>query len=195
MRIAFAIATSVVFAASIAPASAIDFPTRRAGLWETTMHMDQGGMGPMVTKMCVDASTDAKMMKYGMSHQNTNCTPPNLQGMGSMRTMDMVCHMEGSTQKSHVMIAYTGDASYHMDMQTVFDPPLRGRNKMHITQDAKWAGACPSGMKPGDMQMPGGYTVNVLNAMDRPAPGPRGNPYSHLTREQIQAIIKAHGGH
>ena len=97
MRLSFAIAASVVFAASTVPASASDFPTRRAGLWETTMHLDQGGMGAMNTKMCLDANTDAQMMKYGMSHQSSDCAPPNIQGMGSVRTVDVVCHMGGST--------------------------------------------------------------------------------------------------
>ena len=158
------------------------------------MHLDQGGMGAMNTKMCLDANTDARMMKYGMSHQSSDCAPPNIQGMGSVRTVDVVCHMGGSTQKSHITIAYTGNASYHMDMQTVFDPPFHGQSKNHMSQDAKWMGACPAGMKPGDMQMPGGYTMNIMNAMNHPA-GAGGNPYGHLTQEQIQAIMKAHGGH
>lgn len=192
MRVSFAIAVSVVFVTSVA--SAADFPTRRAGLWDITMHMDQTKMGPMNSKMCLDAATDKKMMKYGMSHQSQDCTPPNIQGMGNARTVDIVCHMEGTTQKSHVTIAYTGDSSYHMDMQTVFDPPFHGQSHSHITQDAKWSGACPPSMKPGDMQMPGGYTVNILNAMNRPVPKPGDNPYAHMTPEQMQAIMKAHGG-
>jgi hypothetical protein len=195
MRITFAIATSVVFAASIASASASDFPMRRAGYWQTTMNMDRAGMGPMVTKMCLDTNTDARMMKYGMSRQNADCTPPSISGIGGTRTVDIVCHMEGSTQKSHVIIAYTGDASYHMDMTSVFTPPLHGQKGMHMTQDAKWMGACPAGMKPGDMQMPGGFTINVMNGMNGGPSGGGGNPYAHLTPEQIQAIMKAHGGH
>jgi hypothetical protein len=82
-----------------------------------------------------------------------------------------------------------------MDMTTVFDPPFHGQKGMHMTQDAKWMGACPAGMKPGDMQMPGGFTINVMSGMNGGAPGAGGNPYAHLTPEQIQAIIKAHGGH
>ena len=133
-------------------------------------------------------------MKYGLSHQSPDCAPPVIQGMGGTRTVDLTCHREGSTQKSHVTFAYTGDSSYHMDMQTTIDPPMYGKSSNHVTQDAKWAGACPAGMKPGDMQMPGGYTVNVLNAMTNPTPMPGSNPYAHMTPAQIQAIIKAHGG-
>lgn len=195
MRFSFAISASVVFAVSMTSASAVDFPTRRAGLWDITMHMDQARMGPMTSKVCVDANTDAKMMKYGMSHRGSDCAPPSIQGSGSSRTVDVVCHMSGSTEKSHIMIAYSGDSSYHMDMQTAFDPPFHGQSQNHMTQDAKWMGACPAGMKPGDMQMPGGYTVNILNAMNGSAPGPGGNPYSHMTPEQMRAIMKARGGH
>ena len=189
MQVRFAIAASVVFAFAATAATASDFPTRRAGLWQISMHIDSAKMGAMGSKMCVDGTTDAKMMKYGMSQQGSECSPPSISGFGATRTVDAVCHMNGGTQKTHMTIAYADDSSYHIDMQTKFDPPFYGRAQSHQTQDAKWMGPCPAGMKPGDMEMPGGYKVNVLDSMANPAAGAR------LTPAQIQAIIKAHGGH
>jgi len=49
-------------------------------------------------------------------------------------------------------------------------------------------------MKPGDMMI-NGMKINMLDAANRPAPGPGGNPYAHMSKEQLEAIIKAHGGH
>ena len=195
MRIQFAIAAAVVLSTASLSAAASEFPTRRAGLWQTSIHVDETKMGAMSTKMCLDAMTDAKMMKYGMSQQGNQCDAPSIQGFGATRTVDAVCHMNGGTQKSHMIITYNGDASYHMDIVTKFDPPFYGRAQSHQSQDAKWMGPCPAGMKPGDMEMPGGYKVNALEMMNRPAPKPGDNPYSHMTREQLEAIMKARGGH
>jgi hypothetical protein len=36
-------------------------------------------------------------------------------------------------------------------MTTHYDPPLAGKGELRSTQDAKWLGACPADMKPGDV--------------------------------------------
>nr|QQZ49522.1 hypothetical protein JKL49_21540 [Phenylobacterium glaciei] len=40
-----------------------------------------------------------------------------------------------------------------------------------ITVEAAWQGACPEGYKPGDMSLPGGIKINIL---DLPVPGKAG---------------------
>jgi hypothetical protein len=40
-----------------------------------------------------------------------------------------------------------------------------------------------------------GMKINMLGALDRASAPQHGNPYSHLSKEQIEAIMKAHGGH
>jgi Protein of unknown function (DUF3617) len=184
MQIRLALAAALTVAA-ITPASALDFPPRRAGLWENTLHMD--GMTRMIptSQICIDAATDVKMMHYGMHMKASDCEAVSVTGSGNVRVVDSVCHLNGGTQKSHVMVNYMGDASYHMDMQTHFDPPMNGKAESHMTQDAKWMGPCPAGMKPGEMMI-NGMKINVLDSMQHPMEGGR------LTPEQIQEIIKAH---
>ncbi|MBS0273675.1 MAG: DUF3617 family protein [Proteobacteria bacterium] len=194
MHIRFAIAASVVFAASAAQASPAEFPARRAGLWNVTVNMESAKLPAHTNKMCIDAATDAKLMKLGVASKEADCTSMKVSGSGSVRIVDSVCHFNGGTQKNHVEIAYAGDSAYHMDMQSQFSPAIAGKTRSHIVQDAKWAGPCPAGMKPGDMMI-NGMKINMLGPIGRPAPGPGGKPYGHLTQEQIQAIIKAHGGH
>jgi hypothetical protein len=180
VRIASSIVLLVV---ATAPSSALDFIHRKAGLW-TVMTVMEGlpnKLGPM--KMCLDANTDAKLMQHSMQWRSGACSPPAIAGSGLTRTVDVVCHMDGRMLKSHVAMVFAGDASYHMEMTAASAPPRAGRATAHMTQDAKWSGACPKSMKPGDMII-GPVTVNVLDS--------GGMPRGHLTREQIEALIKAH---
>jgi hypothetical protein len=194
MRLQIAIAAAVLFATSATSAFSMGFPARRAGLWTVTVTMENMKIPPRTNKMCIDAATDAKLMNLGVASKDAKCTSMNVSGMGNTRTIDSVCHMNGGEQKNHIVMAYSGNAAYHMDMRSQFSPPVAGHSQSHIVQDAKWIGPCPADMKPGDMMI-NGMKINMLGSMDHPAPGSGRNPYSHLTPEQIQAIIKAHGGH
>lgn len=140
-------------------------------------------LGPM--NMCLDANTDAKLMQHAMQWKQDTCSPPAIAGSRLTRTVDVVCHMHGATQRSHIAMNFSGDASYHMDMTSKMTPARYGSGTVHMTQDAKWLGACPKAMKPGDMLI-GPMTINVLDA------GAAGRPRGHLSREQIEALIKAH---
>ena len=187
MRMPFAIAAAVLFAASTTSALSAGFPARRAGLWDVTVNMESMKIPTRTNTMCIDAATDAKLMKLGMASKDANCTAMNVSGMGSVRTVDSICHLNGGEQKNHVVMTYSGDAAYHVDMQSQFSPPIAGHSRSHIVQDGKWIGPCPVGMKPGDMMI-NGMKINMLGSTS-PTHAAR------LTPEQIQAIIKAHGGH
>ncbi|HTQ14220.1 MAG TPA: DUF3617 family protein [Rhizomicrobium sp.] len=179
------LAAAAALAALMAvPSQAADFIHRKAGFWTITMHMDGVKNMPASTRMCLDANTDQKMMDHSMAWQPKECSPPSIQGMGPSRTVDVVCHMDGGVQKTHVVMTFVGDNAYHMDISTTNTPPRYGRAGMHMTQDAKWQGACPADFKPGDMEV-SGMKINVLN-------GPGGMSGGHLTKAQIEAIIKAH---
>lgn len=194
MRLQFAITAAVLFAASATSVLAADFPSRRAGLWDVTVKMEGMDLPSRTNKMCLDAATDAKLMKLGVATKEAKCDEMKVSGAGNVRIVDSMCHMNGGEQKSHIVMTYAGNSAYHMEVRSQFSPPIMGHNQSHIMQDAKWVGPCPADMKPGDMMI-NGMKINMLDSMNRPAPGPGGNPYGHLTKEQIQAIIKAHGGH
>jgi hypothetical protein len=187
MRIQFAIAAAVLFAASATSAQSTEFPARRAGLWNVTVNMESMKIPARTNKMCIDAATDAKLMKLGVASKEADCTSMKVSGSGNVRTVDSVCHFNGGTQKNHVVMTYAGDGAYHMDMRSQFSPPISGRSDSHIVQDGKWVGPCPAGMKPGDMMI-NGMKINMLGSTS-PTHAAR------LTPEQIKAIIKAHGGH
>jgi hypothetical protein len=188
MRTGFAIAAAVICLGGVASAQASDFPARRAGLWDVTVNMESMKLPARTNKMCIDAATDARLMKLGMASKDAKCTQMKISGAGNTRIVDSVCHMNGGTQKNRAVMTFSGNSAYRMDVRSQFSPPIGGHGESHIVQDAKWVGPCPADMKPGDMVV-NGMKINMLSVA-----GPSGGT-GHLTREQIEAIVKAHGGH
>ena len=143
------------------PAYAESIPARKPGLWEITMHRDGSPMAAPASQLCLDAKTDAQLMKNGEAMANGMCDKPQVSGSGSTRVFDTVCHISGSTQNSHSVMTFPDSSTYHVDVTSTYAPPLYGKSSGHMTQDAKWVGPCPADMQPGDMMM-NGMKMNIL---------------------------------
>lgn len=148
--------TFVATQAFAAPAA----PPRKPGLWSQTIAT--GSARPMTMKLCIDAATNAKISAFGSqapaSRQSTSPIP------GGWR-FQSVCDM-GPGGKMTSSGTATGDfnSAYTVKATTVTTGAAHpGGNGTHnMTMTAKWEGACPAGMKGGDMTMPGGMKVNIL---------------------------------
>ena len=142
-------------------------PHRRPGLWEVTMQMPDmpsmpGGGGGLNSSECIDEKTDEAMQKKAMSggeRGGETCRQTSLKRSGN--TVDIVADCTGAEGKSHVVSHYTGDmqGSYAGESVITFDPPRHGRKEMRMGMQAKYAGACPADMKPGDIRT-GGMTMS-----------------------------------
>ena len=140
-------------------------PHRKPGLWEMTMQMpDMPSMpgGGLTSSQCIDEKTDEAMQKKAMSggeRGGQTCRQTSLKRSGN--TVDIVADCTGAEGKSHVVSHYTGDmqGSYAGESVVSFDPPRHGRKEMRMGMQAKYAGACPADMKPGDIRT-GGMTMN-----------------------------------
>jgi hypothetical protein len=128
------------------------------GLWTTTM---KTSMGPsMDMKMCVDEAMSTQYQNFGPAKANTkDCTQQSLVRTGDDLDMTMVCKTKGQTvnMKVHMTI---GATSYHQDIDQTFEPAMAGMNGMHMSVDGTYGGACPAGMKGGDVTV-AGMTTNV----------------------------------
>lgn len=141
-------------------AQAAEMPHRKAGLWTLKTELSGHKMpAGSETKLCVDAATDAAYQRY--SDGAVQCSKRDITQSGNQTIIDSVCTVGTRTSTSHGVITWTGDTAYHMDSTTHWSPPLYGKIESHTTQDAKWLGSCPATMKPGDLTMPGGVTINV----------------------------------
>lgn len=148
-------------ACAVTGARADDLPKRKPGLWEVTMHTARGNMPPQVIKLCIDAATDAAMYKLGMNAAQGMCSRNDIHRSGDVATVDSECKMGDMKMTSHAVVTFTGDSAYKTDIQSHFDPPMMGRSDSSMTQEAKWTGACPADMQPGDMVGPNGMKMNL----------------------------------
>ena len=56
------------------------------------------------------------------------------------------------------------DSAYTVNVSTTLD----GGVKKNMTMQAKWLGPCKPDQKPGDIEMPGGMKMNILDMPKTP---------------------------
>jgi Protein of unknown function (DUF3617) len=164
-----AIFTLLVSALAI-PASAAEMPARKAGLWEIQMG---GAANGMAIRQCIDAATDQMMQsgtgQGGPPNVEQQCSKRDVQKSGDSVTIDSVCTRAGKTVTSHAVVTGSFDSAYTMTVTTQ-SPNMPGGG-MTITMAAKWLGPCAADQKPGDMIMPNGMKINILDVQKRFMPG------------------------
>jgi len=155
---------TLVFSALLLPAAsayAIDFPTMKAGLWESTMSREGAQQKMSGTKMCMDAAVQKEMMEMGMGTMKSMCSKNDIRRDGNKVYGVAECKFGESTMKSSSVTTFTGDTAYHTEVKSSYDPPMQGMASGNTIIDAKWTGACPAGMQAGDVVMPNGTKINM----------------------------------
>lgn len=162
-----ALALFAVCFVSPAVSQGINLPARKAGLWEISMRMD--GVPPQNVRHCVDEKTDRQMQEASQG-MNESCKVAAQRKEGSAILIDQECQMGKTKISSKTVI--TGDfrTTVKTEVSSTYSPPMAGRATSKTVLDAKWAGACPAGWKPGDMEMPGGMRMNVGQMMPGATP-------------------------
>lgn len=147
-------------------------PSRKPGLWQQTMSSGKPGQKPtpMVTTLCLDASVDKAVSIMGQGFGEKSCSSNSVTRAGAGYKFNSNCAFGGGG-KIVTEGTVSGDfsSSYQVQMNSVVSgAPMAAMNGAAATTiAAKWMGACPAGTKPGDMTMPGGIKVNMLDAMKR----------------------------
>jgi hypothetical protein len=166
-------------------------PTRKAGLWEQTINSERM---KQTISMCVDEATEQKARWWsserGHGPGQTDCTDQKFsRTLTGGWQIHSVCKVEGMTVTTDG--AATGDfgSHYHVELTSVTTgssmPEANGTHKMSM--DGVWKGPCPAGMVGGDMVLPGGMKMNVLNPAAGPSmPGMK--PGERPTAAQIQQM-------
>ena len=140
---------------------AIDFPTMKSGLWESKVTRDGVQQRAGVTKICIDAAVQKEMLDMGMGSMKSMCSKNDIRRDGNRIFGEAECKLGESTMKSKSVTAFTGDSAYHTEVKASYDPPFMGKTASTTVIDAKWTGACPAGVKAGDVIMPDGKTINM----------------------------------
>jgi hypothetical protein len=155
-------------AASLACAQDFDFPQRKSGQWEIKMITQPAGAAPdMSMTACVDAASDAEMMRAGLSMSKEMCPQQDIKREGDGYVIDSTCKMGPMETRSRSVI--TGDFQSAYTVETTTETaggPAAMAGTNVFRQEARWVSAeCGNGLQPGDMLMPGGMKMNINEMM------------------------------
>lgn len=154
----------VLVSAGDAASAAIDLgslPRLKNGLWVTTITNE--GLKPARHSICVDDATQQHLLTMGQGAMTGMCAKADLRRDGSAFIFESDCAMGPVRVKSSSRTTFTGATGYHTEATTRFDPPILAKGTVHTVAQGRHSGACPAGMKPGDMTLPDGRVVNVNN--------------------------------
>jgi hypothetical protein len=151
---------SVCASALAAPVTSLN---RKPGLWSLEVSAD-GRKGPGAIKQCVDENTDARMMQMATQASAQNCSKHELTKDGSEYNFYSECSMSSSRVVSRGKFRGDFSSEYIGEIETTFTPALFGKTTSKTVITAKWQGACPADLKPGDMAMPNGMKMSLAQA-------------------------------
>jgi hypothetical protein len=163
---------------SIVPATALDLPARKPGLWEIKMAFEGRNLPPQTVEHCIDAETDKLMNSISGNMRQDTCSKQDVQKVGATIVVDSVCKVGAGTITSHAVVTGDFNSAYTVKVTSKREggPPTPGMSPdgtSSTTIDAKWTGACKPDQKPGDMVMAGRkFNIRDLQKM----PGARGTP-------------------
>jgi hypothetical protein len=156
------VAAPVLFALlPAADAQAVDLPVRRAGLWEMKLVRTGSSVPDTTMQHCTDATTD-KQMNTSFAPGKETCAKQDIQKTATGYVSDSVCAVAGMTVTSHAEITGDFNSAYTVK-STAHSERSGGQTRDSTTTvEAKWLGACKADQKPGDIVMPGGMKMNIL---------------------------------
>ncbi|MEN3347716.1 MAG: hypothetical protein V7632_1351 [Bradyrhizobium sp.] len=146
---------------SAGAASAVDLPTRKAGLWEMKMVRTGGPMPEMTIQHCTDETTDKEMSTAASPMAKEMCSKHDIQKTATGYVTDSVCSVAGMTVQGHAEITGDFNSAYTVKTTSHSEGGPSGARDTTMTIDAKWLGACKADQKAGDIIMPGGMKMNV----------------------------------
>jgi hypothetical protein len=143
-------------------ASAVELPTRKAGLWEIKMQRTGGPMPEMTMQHCTDEATDKQMTSTFSPMAKDACSRNETAKTATGYTTDSICTVSGMTMTSHSDVTGDFNSAYTVKVTSHSQGgPAGAARDSSTTLDAKWLGACKADQKPGDIVMPGGLKMNI----------------------------------
>lgn len=151
------------------PAAAVDLPTRKAGLWEIKSASEGGQMPAQTILQCIDAATD-KLMQEKFSGGGDLCSKQDMRKSGDSLVVESSCKIGTTAMKVRAVFEGDFQSAYTVKVSTTQEgAPSQPGGTTNLTMQAKWLGACKADQKPGDIEMPGGMKMNILDLPKTPA--------------------------
>ncbi len=170
----FRLATTVlVWTTSALAASAIEMPTRKAGLWEMKMVRTGSPMPDMTMQHCTDETTDKAMNSNSSPMSKDICSKNDIRKTATGYITDSVCTVSGVSVTTHSETSGDFNSAYTVKVTSHSQGGPSGSRDTAMTLEAKWLGACKADQKPGDIVMPGGMKMNVKDMEKLKATAPK----------------------
>jgi hypothetical protein len=155
-------ATLLPWTMSALAASAVEMPTRKAGLWEMKMVRTGTPMPEMTMQHCTDQTTDKEMSSTFSPMSKDICSKNDIQKTATGYITDSVCTVGGMSVTSHSETSGDFNSAYTVKVTSHSQGgPSNVSRDTTMTLEAKWLGPCKADQKPGDIVMPGGRKMNV----------------------------------
>jgi hypothetical protein len=149
-------------------AAPVSMPARTPGLWEQKVS-SRGRT--QVSRICLDKAVEQRFTVWGQNAGRGACghiriTPRVGGGWDFTSSCDT-----GETGRTVTRGEATGDfaKAYKVSAESRISgaraPEMNGTHAM--TLEASWQGPCPAGMRPGDMLLPGGLKINMMQIPTR----------------------------
>jgi hypothetical protein len=145
-------AGQAVDTAAVAPAAgsalklgADNLPRFREGLWEVVQTED--GQSE-TSKRCVGAEIDGEMREL-LTRETPTCKTQRSASSTGLK-VNAVCEQAGGMKTETSLVMTGSDTAYDAKLGIYLIQADGAREGGETTLKAKWVGACPAGMKPGD---------------------------------------------
>jgi uncharacterized protein DUF3617 len=163
----------LLLALPAAAAGPEQLPIRKAGLWEIKMVRTGSPVPDMTMQHCTDGSTDRQMNGMAGPGAQQNCSKQDIRKTATGYAADSVCTIAGRSITSHSDVVGDFNSAYTVTTVSHSEGGPGAARDTTSTIEAKWIGPCKPDQKPGDIVMPGGRKMNVMEL-----PNLRGNPPS-----------------
>lgn len=148
-------------------------PARKDGLWEVLVRSDdlvlkragRGSPQPVTVRQCTSAAIEPIMLMSIVPGQE-DCHERKVRrsGKGAEAGHDIstVCYVHDNRVDTQMRLLGDLQSAYHGSFEAKFpQTPLHNTGRMVF--EGRWLGDCAAGQRPGDMLLPNGVTVNVVD--------------------------------
>lgn len=152
-------------------------PTRKDGLWEVLVRSDdlvlkragRASPQPVTVRQCTSAAAEPAMLMSivpGQEDCHERKVRRRAKGAAAGYDISTVCYVHDNRVNTQMQLLGDLQSAYHGSFQTKF-PQTPLHNTARMVFEGRWLGACAAGQRPGDMLLPNGVTVNVVDDHQR----------------------------
>ena len=162
-------------AKEVAKKKASPLPARKPGLWEVTLRSEglslkrqgQGPQRPQTVQQCTSTESEPVMLlSIVPGQENCRKISSKRRSKGGGHDIRTVCYVHDN--RVEMQMELTGDLqSAYQGVFSVQYAQAPLNNTGRTAFEGRWLGACKPGQRPGDMVLPNGVTVNVVDDKKR----------------------------